>query len=87
MSLLKIFYLRYDSRVETCAKLKTGLYFAKLIMRKVKYIPLENILADDPMPIMSRKGRAFDRRGGRQLLFFDKSILASAAHERTTLVM
>ena len=44
---LKIFYFHYDSRVETRAKLKTNLYFVKLIMRKVSYIPLENILADD----------------------------------------
>ena len=45
---LKIFYSRYDSLVETRVKLKTNLYFVKLIMRKVTYIPLENILADDP---------------------------------------
>ena len=52
---LKIFYFRYDSRVETRAKLKTGLYFVKLIMQKVSYIPLENILADDLLPRMSKK--------------------------------
>ena len=48
MFTLKIFYSRYDSRVETRAKLKTDLHFVKLIMQKVSYIPLENILADDP---------------------------------------
>ena len=37
------------------AKLKTDLYFVKLIMQKVSYIPLENILADDPLPRMSKK--------------------------------
>ena len=53
---LKIFYFRYDSRADTRAKLKTVLYFVKLIMQKASYIPLENILADDPLPRMSRKG-------------------------------
>ena len=53
---LKIFYFRYDSRAETRAKLKTVLHFEKLIMQKVSYIPLENILADDPLPRMSKKG-------------------------------
>ena len=53
---LKIFYFRYNSRAETRAKLKTVLYFVKLIMQKVSYIPLENILADDPLPRMSKKG-------------------------------
>ena len=43
MFTLKIFYFRYDSRAETHAKLKTDLYFVKLIMRKVSYIPLENM--------------------------------------------
>ena len=56
MSTLKIFYFRYDSLAETHAKLKTDLYFVKLIMQKVSYIPLENILADDPLPRMSKKG-------------------------------
>ena len=55
MFTLKIFYFRYDSRVETRAKLKTDLYFVKLIMQKVSYIPSENILADDPLPRMSKK--------------------------------
>ena len=55
MFTLKIFYFRYDSRVETRAELKTDLYFVKLIMQKVSYIPLENILADDPLPKMSKK--------------------------------
>ena len=48
-------------------------------MRKVINIPLENILADDPLPRMSP-------RGGCQFTFFDKFILASTAHERTTMV-
>ena len=55
MFTLKIFYFRYNSRVETRAKLKTDLYFVNLIMQKVSYIPLENILADDPLPRMSEK--------------------------------
>ena len=38
-------------------------------MRKVSYIPLENILADDPLPRMSRKGWIFDRREGCQFTF------------------
>ena len=54
MFTLKIFYFRYDSWVETRAKLNTDLYFVKLIMQKVSYIPLENILADDPLPKMSK---------------------------------
>ena len=56
MFTLKIFYFRYDSRAETHAKLKTDFYFIKLIMQKVSYIPLENILADDLLPRMSKKG-------------------------------
>ena len=48
-------------------------------MQKVSYIPLENILADDPMPRMSKKGW-----GGCQVTVFDKFILASTAHERIT---
>ena len=56
MFTLKIFYFRYDSRVESRAKLKTDLYFIKMIMPKVSNIPLENILADDPLPRMSIKG-------------------------------
>ena len=55
MFTLKILYFRYDSRAEIRAKLKTDLYFVKLIMRKVSYIPLENILADDPLPRMSKE--------------------------------
>ena len=84
-----MFYFRYDSRAETRAKLKTVLYFVKLIMQKVSYIPLENILADDPLPRMSKKGWIFDRRGGCQVgcqvTVFDKFILASTAHERITI--
>ena len=55
MFTLKISYFRYDSWVETPAKLKTGLNFVKLIMQKVSYIPLENILTDDPLPRISKK--------------------------------
>ena len=53
-------------------------------MQKVSYIPLENILADDPLPRMSKKkkGWIFDRRGGCQVTVFDRFILASTAHER-----
>ena len=69
---LKIFYFCYDSRAETRAKLTTVLYFEKLIMQKVSCIPLENILADDPLPRMSKKGWIFDRRGGCQVTVFDK---------------
>ena len=54
-------------------------------MQKVSYIPLENILADDPLPRMSKKGYNFDRRGGCQVTVFDKFILASTAHERITI--
>ena len=39
----------------TCVKLKMDLHFVKLIMQKVSYIPLENVLADDPLPRMSKK--------------------------------
>ena len=44
-------------------------------MQKVSYIPLENILADDPLPRMSKKGWIFDRRGGCQVMVFDNFIL------------
>ena len=84
MFTLKVFYFRHDSRAETRAKLKTILYFVKLIMLNVRYIPLENILADDPLPRMSKKGWIFDCRGGCQVNF-DKFILASTAHERITI--
>ena len=70
MFTLKIFYFRYDSRAETRAKLKMDLYFVKQIMQKVSYIPLENILADDPLPKMSKKGWIFDHRGGCQFTVF-----------------
>ena len=59
MFTLKILYFCYDSRAETRAKLKTDLYFVKLIMQKVSYIPLENILADDLLSRMSKKGWNF----------------------------
>ena len=67
-------------------EIKNGSLFCKLIMQKVSYIPLENILADDPLSRMSKKGWIFDRRGGCQVtVFFDKFISASAAHERITI--
>ena len=54
-------------------------------MQKVSYIPLENNLADDPLPRISKKGWIFDRRGGCQVTVFDQFILASTAHERITI--
>ena len=42
--------------METRAKLKMDLYFVKLIMQNLSYIPLENILADEPLSRMSKKG-------------------------------
>ena len=56
-------------------------------MQKVSYIPFENILADDPLPIMSKKGWILDRRGGCQFTVFDHFILVSTAHERNTFIM
>ena len=55
MFTLEIFYFCYDSWARTRAKLKADLYFLKLIMQKVSYIPLKNILADNPLPRMSKK--------------------------------
>ena len=57
-------------------------------MQKVSckmYISLENILADDPLPRMSKKGWIFDRRGGCQVTVFAKFILASTVHEWITI--
>ena len=54
-------------------------------MQEVSYIPLENILADDPLPRMSKKGWIFERRGGCQVAVFDQFNLASTAHERITI--
>ena len=55
-------------------------------MQKVSYIPLENILADDPCLAKNvKKGWIFDRRGGCQVTGFDKFILASTAHEWITM--
>ena len=54
-------------------------------MQKVSYIALENILADDPLPRMSKKSWIFDRRGGCQVTVFDNFILASTAHEQITI--
>ena len=56
-------------------------------MQKVSFIPLENILADDLLPRISKKGWTFDRRGGCQFTVFDHFILLSTAHDRITLVM
>ena len=53
-------------------------------MQTVSYITLENILADDPLPRMSKKGWIFNHRGGCQVTVFDNFILASTAHERIT---
>ena len=72
--------------METRAKLKTDLYVVKLIMQKVTYIPLENILVDDPLPRMSKKSWIFDRRGGCQFTDFNQFILVSTAHEWIILV-
>ena len=54
-------------------------------MQKVSYIPVENILADDSLPRMSKKGWIFDRREGCQVTVFDKFILASTVHEQITI--
>ena len=54
-------------------------------MQKVSYVPLENILANDPLPRMSKKGWIFYRRGGCQVMVFDKFILPSTAHEWITI--
>ena len=55
-------------------------------MQKVSYIPLENILAYNPLPRMKKKGLVFGRSGGCQFTVFDQFILVSTAHERTILV-
>ena len=86
MFTLKIFYLRYRFTGENTCRIKKHLCSVKLIMRKVSYIPLDNILADDLLSRMSRRGCIFDRRGGCQFTFFEKVALASTRHERTTLV-
>ena len=86
MFTLKIFCFRYDPRVETRVKLKTDLYFAKLIMQKVSYIRLENILVDDPLPRMSKKVKfsiAEEAVSSRFLIIF---LLVSTVHERIMLV-
>ena len=51
-------------------------------MQKVSYIPLENILADDPCQECQKKVEFLIAEEA----VFDKFILASTAHERTTLV-
>ena len=69
-------------------KLKMVLYFVKLIMQKVSYIPLENILADDPLPRMSKKVEfSIVEEAVRpcQVTDFDEFIFASTAHERITI--
>ena len=55
-------------------------------MQKVSYIPLENILADEPLPRMSKKVEIFDRTGGCQFTVFYQFILVSTAHEQIILV-
>ena len=47
-------------------------------MQKVNYIPLENILADDPYAKnkSNKEGWIFDHRGGCQFTFFINVILA-----------
>ena len=56
-------------------------------MRMVSYIPLENILADDPTLVKNVKKRLNFRAQTRlSVHILDQSILASTAHERTTLV-
>ena len=64
MFTFKIFYFRYDSR----AKLKTDLYFVKLIIQKVSYIHLKSILAaaNDPLLRMSKKVEFSIAEGGCQ---------------------
>ena len=86
MSTLKIFYFRYDSRAETRAKLRMDLYFVKLIMQKVSYIHLKNILTDDPLPRMSKNRLNFRSQRRLSVHGFCKCILASTVHEQTTLV-
>ena len=54
-------------------------------MLKVGYIPLGNILADDPLSRMSWKGWILNCRGGCQFTFFSKFTLAPTVHERNTL--
>ena len=71
--------------METRAKLKTVLYFVKLIMQKVSYIPLENILADDPLPRMSKKVEFSIVEEAVRSRFLINFILASTAHERITM--
>ena len=86
MFTLKIFHFRYQFTGGNMCEIKKHLYFVKLIMWIISYTPLGNILADDPLSRMPRKGCIFDRRGGCQFTFLIKFTLASTAHERTTLV-
>ena len=72
-------------RVERRAKLKKHLYFVKQIMRKVSYIPLENILADNQLYQEKVEFLIAEEAVGTH--FLNKFISASTAHERTTLVM
>ena len=61
-------------------------------MPKVSYIPLENILVDDALPRMSKKGEILIpeefliSRGGCQFTVSDQFILASTAYELRSLV-
>ena len=59
MFALKIFFFRYGFMGRNVCGIKKHLYFVKLIMRMVSYIPLGNILVDDPLSRISRKGWIF----------------------------
>ena len=54
-------------------------------MQKVSYIPLENILADDPLPRMSKKVEFSIVEEAVRSRFLINLFLASTAHERVTL--
>ena len=66
----------------TC-EIKNGSLFVKLIMQKVSYIPLENILANDPLPRMSKKVQFSIAEEAVRSWFLIN--LASTAHEQITL--
>ena len=72
MFTMKIFYFRNRFMGGNMCEIKKHLYFVKLIMGKVWYIPLKNILADDLLSRMSRKGWICDSRGSCQLMFLIK---------------
>ena len=56
-------------------------------MQKVSYMSLENILANDPLPRMSKKGWIFDFRILEEAvsLRFLIILFSSTAHERITI--